>query len=107
MSFIKKIENFVCERCGTRVQGTGYTNHCPVCLWSKHVDVSPGDRQAICGGLMKPVDLYLQNQNWTIIHQCEKCGQQSKNKIASEDDFEAVLKLEKEINEKKVRGNKI
>jgi hypothetical protein len=31
-----------------------YRNHCPACLWSKHVDVQPGDRAATCRGLMRP-----------------------------------------------------
>jgi len=54
--FQKRIEDFVCERCGAFVKGTGYTDHCPECLWSKHVDVNPGDREAECGGLMEHVD---------------------------------------------------
>ena len=53
-SFQRRIENFVCEHCGEKVIGDGYTNHCPKCLWSKHVDVNPGDRMAHCGGMMKP-----------------------------------------------------
>ena len=28
------------------MKGNGYTNHCPKCLWSKHVDINPGDRGA-------------------------------------------------------------
>ncbi|MEK7061411.1 MAG: RNHCP domain-containing protein, partial [Patescibacteria group bacterium] len=45
MSFVKKIEDFVCKVCGTKVKGTGYTNHCPNCLYSLHVDEEvPGDR---------------------------------------------------------------
>jgi len=49
--FQKKKEDFKCEKCGREVIGTGYTNHCPDCLWSKHVDVNPGDRQSKCLGL--------------------------------------------------------
>ena len=45
MRFIRREENFVCEVCGAKVKGTGYTNHCPQYLWSKHVDkLIPGDR---------------------------------------------------------------
>lgn len=103
MSFIKKTEDFICEHCGQKVQGTGYTNHCPKCLWSKHVDISPGDRQSDCGGGMKPVDIYYQSGDWLVIHWCEKCGEKSKNKITPDDDFDEVVRLEKEINEKKVK----
>ena len=54
--FIKVKEDFVCEHCGAEVKGDGYTNHCPKCLWSKHVDVHPGDRAAECGGMMALFD---------------------------------------------------
>jgi len=37
--FSKKVENFTCEACGNKVKGSGYTDHCPNCLYSKHVDV--------------------------------------------------------------------
>lgn len=37
-NFTRVIEDFICENCGTEVKGNGYTNHCPKCLWSKHVD---------------------------------------------------------------------
>jgi len=52
--FQRQKEDFVCGECGTTVSGTGYTNHCPQCLWSMHVDVNPGDRAAACGGMMEP-----------------------------------------------------
>ena len=53
--FNRKKENFVCENCGEKVEGNGYTNHCPNCLWSKHVDINPGDRAETCHGLLKPI----------------------------------------------------
>ena len=53
--FQRTIEDFTCEQCNFAVKGNGYTNHCPKCLWSKHVDVNPGDRAATCGGLMEPI----------------------------------------------------
>ena len=46
-------EDFECGNCGHEIEGNGYTNHCTACLWSKHVDVNPGDRAADCHGLMK------------------------------------------------------
>ena len=52
-TFIRKTEDFICEHCGREVRGNGYTNHCPYCLWSKHVDINPGDRAAGCGGLKR------------------------------------------------------
>ncbi|HYC79501.1 MAG TPA: RNHCP domain-containing protein, partial [Candidatus Binatia bacterium] len=53
--FQRTPENFVCENCGTKVSGNGYTNHCPNCLYSKHVDNNPGDRLNKCHGLMEPI----------------------------------------------------
>ena len=41
LKFKRKKENFVCENCGAEVKGDGFTNHCPKCLYSKHVDIFP------------------------------------------------------------------
>ncbi|WP_420871372.1 RNHCP domain-containing protein [Lysinibacillus xylanilyticus] len=32
-----------------------FRNHCPKCLFSKHVDTVPGDRASTCKGLMRPI----------------------------------------------------
>lgn len=103
MVFIRKSEDFICEKCGFSVLGTGYTNHCPKCLYSKHVDVDPGDRGESCGGLMVPDDLYYKTGKWIIRHRCESCGFTRNDKIREEDDFEKVLELEKKINDKKIK----
>lgn len=46
-NFTEIDEEFICEHCGQHVPKLGYScrNHCPYCLYSKHVDVNPGDRQ--------------------------------------------------------------
>jgi rubrerythrin len=93
--FQRKIEDFVCEHCGKEVVGNGYTNHCPHCLYSKHVDVNPGDREEDCGGLMEPIDLELKYGKYSIVHRCKKCGFTRKNKVCDEDNYEAVLELAK------------
>jgi len=90
--FIKKKEDFVCEICEFEVKGTGYTNHCPKCLWSKHLDEEvPGDRASNCGGLMMPVGIDQKKGEFVIIHRCQKCGKGTKNKISRNDDFEKIL----------------
>jgi rubrerythrin len=94
-SFQRNIEDFICEKCGFSVKGNGYTNHCPKCLWSKHVDVNPGDREAICGGMMEPVNVEIKGGESIILHKCEKCGFERKNKVAKEDNFDAVLRIGK------------
>lgn len=98
MAFIRKIENFRCENCGTEVEGNGYTNHCPKCLWSKHVDLDPGDRSSGCGGMMKPVQAEENGGEWSIIQRCEKCGFERKNKINTEDNFDELIHISKRIN---------
>ena len=90
--FQRKIEDFVCEYCGQKVNGDGYTNHCPNCLWSKHVDIWPGDRQNKCQGLMEPMEAYFKNGVWHLIHQCQKCGESR------------VIKIKKAIDIKKIQG---
>lgn len=94
--FICKKEDFICKKCKTKVKGNGYTNHCPYCLWSRHVDKElPGDRASECLGLMEPIGIDLKNGKYSIFHRCVKCGKLSKNKIEENDNFEAVLRLVK------------
>lgn len=92
-NFIRRIEDFKCEHCGAQVTGNGYTNHCPRCLWSKHVDISPGDRAANCGGMMEPLNLEGSAAAYRILHRCQACGAEKWNQAASEDDFEKVLEV--------------
>jgi len=91
--FQRKIEDFTCENCGAKVKGNGYTNHCPNCLWSKHVDINPGDRASVCGGLMKPVDIELKKGQHILIQHCLKCGHERKNKITEEDNTEKIIEI--------------
>lgn len=91
--FQKNIEDFVCKNCGTIVKGTGYTNHCPKCLFSKHVDTNPGDRAHYCQGLMEPIRIENKGKEYSIVHKCLSCGEERKNKVQDNDDFEEVLKI--------------
>jgi hypothetical protein len=91
--FQRRKEDFVCENCGFQVTGSGYTNHCPKCLYSKHVDINPGDRAEICGGLMSPIGIEQNHGEYTILHKCTKCGLRRRNKTVSEDDFNLIIKL--------------
>lgn len=91
--FTRTIEDFTCGHCGNFVKGNGYTNHCPKCLYSRHVDINPGDRQADCHGLMAPVGLEIKSAEYLIIQRCEKCGHERKNHAVPEDDFDEILKL--------------
>ena len=91
--FIKNKENFICQNCGTFVAGNGYTNHCPHCLFSKHVDINPGDRASDCGGLMEPIGIVNKNGKTQIIHRCLKCGHHKVNKISSQDNQDLIAQL--------------
>jgi hypothetical protein len=89
--FIRMKENFRCENCGNEVIGDGFTNHCPWCLFGKHVDVNPGDRANPCGGLMEPVSVESKGSSYVIVHRCTKCGVETKNRSAQNDSSEAIL----------------
>jgi hypothetical protein len=95
--FQRTIEDFTCEQCGKKVTGNGYTNHCPYCLWCKHVDNNPGDRAAICHGLMEPIGLILANKSQMIVHHCLVCGKIIKNKVAQNDNQTVIIELSRKI----------
>jgi len=92
LKFKKNKEDFTCEKCGFFVKGSGYTNHCPKCLWSKHVDIYPGDRANECGGMMKPVKLVSEKGEFILTNKCDKCGGEKRNKTSPDDNLDAVLK---------------
>lgn len=94
--FKRVVEDFVCEHCGFEVKGSGYTNHCPKCLWSKHVDVFPGDREEVCKGLMKPIRSEQIEGDWYVIQKCEKCSREWKNRLVEGDNFDVLVELSKE-----------
>jgi DNA-directed RNA polymerase subunit RPC12/RpoP len=91
--FTRTTEDFDCLVCGTPVRGDGYTNHCPRCLWSRHVDVQPGDREAGCGGLMRPVGVEARAHDTVLTHVCERCGHRRRNRASPVDDQQALLRL--------------
>ena len=91
--FQRKIEDFTCEKCDTKVKGNGFTNHCPKCLWSKHLDVNPGDREEKCGGLMAPVGILKKSDDYFITHQCQKCGFERQKKLEKTDNFDTLISL--------------
>ena len=79
---------FTCAVCGATVlplEG-GFRNHCPVCLWSRHVDRVPGDRGDTCLGSMEPVELQgSPSGGWYIVHRCTRCGAVRRNHTAEKD----------------------
>ena len=94
-TFTRTKEDFVCEHCGKHVAGDGYTNHCPSCLYAKHVDVHPGDRAEVCQGLMEPIGYERVDGRERLTHRCLTCGLVRKNRVQERDDFEAVIAIAK------------
>ena len=92
-NFIRTNEDFTCENCGYKVTGTGYTNHCLKCLYSKHVDNVPGDRANPCKGLMAPVGVEFKGGRYDLIHKCLQCGATKINQVSPEDDFDKIVQL--------------
>ena len=92
---------FVCEHCGMPVlpvTNGSYRNHCPFCLYSKHTDNFPGDRQCMCHGLMKPIGItYTEKKGMQIIHRCLFCGAVRRNRRAEwtvqNDDIQVIITL--------------
>lgn len=97
--FQKRKENFICEKCQTEVIGNGFTNHCPKCLYSKHVDINPGDRAEGCLGLMEPIKIEKNKKGFVIIHECQKCKILKPNRVEEQDDFDAVIAVVKKTHE--------
>ncbi|MDP9295571.1 MAG: RNHCP domain-containing protein, partial [Actinomycetota bacterium] len=71
--------SFTCGRCGLSVPmhapGSAHRNHCPNCLWSRHLDDDPGDRDADCGSLMEPIAITVRGDGeWVLVHRCGGCS---------------------------------
>lgn len=101
-NFIEIDEGFICENCNREVKPLGYScrNHCPYCLFSKHVDKNPGDRQESCHGKLEPIKVEISSKKgYVIIHRCQKCGEKRKNIVAKDDNMDLVIKLTANIIE--------
>ena len=109
MSTVKKFqrrkEDFTCMNCKVEIKGDGFTNHCPECFYSRHVDIFPGDRLEACRGSMMPIDIEVnKSMKYTIIHRCETCGEVSKDKFREKtDNFDGLLKVVEKVNKEKLK----
>jgi len=97
----EKKGSFKCSHCDHMIpineqMGTQNRNHCPDCLWSKHLDIKPGDRKSDCHGGMEPIALTFKNSNSgtvgeiMIVHSCCSCGTIDVNRIAADDNVYAI-----------------
>lgn len=96
---------FTCLHCGCEVLplvSGGFRSHCPECLWSRHVDEIPGDRESPCGGLMKPVGVEKVHDTWYVVHHCRECGFQRRSRLSLEDgrqsdNWETVIAISRRL----------
>lgn len=104
---------FDCNHCRNWVtindaMGTHNRNHCPHCLWSKHVDdTTPGDRKSDCQQGMHPIALTFRGESadkyatrdsqllgeLMLVHECVRGDIIRINRIAADDNQEALLEV--------------
>ena len=107
----EELPSFKCAHCRALVpineeMGTKHRNHCPSCLWSKHVDdKTSGDRASDCGGSMNPFGITLKREgidkftgapkygDVMLVHECTACGKHSINRIAADDTDKTILQV--------------
>lgn len=100
--------DFRCGHCHAFVSsahmlaGVNNRNHCPYCLWSCHLDwFAAGDRLSACKAPMKPIGLTMkksrnkyrleQRGELMLVHECTECKALSINRIAADDEPEAIM----------------
>ena len=103
-------KDFKCLHChfyvsaNTFIAGVNNRNHCPYCLWSRHMDLfEAGDRLAVCKAEMKPIGLTLKRTRkkygkatygeLMLIHQCSDCEKISINRIAADDNVGLIYEI--------------
>jgi len=91
--------SFRCVRCGLDVPldapGTAHRNHCPTCLWSRHVDDDvPGDRASDCRASMEPIAIHVRGDGeWVLVHRCTACGEVHLNRCAGDDNPLVLVRI--------------
>jgi hypothetical protein len=109
MSRPQSFGDFRCTHCGHIVSsahllsGVNNRNHCPYCLWSRHLDLySAGDRLSACKAPMQPLALTAKRSRnkygrgrgeLMLVHLCTDCGDISLNRIAADDDASTLLEV--------------
>ena len=99
VGFITINEGFICNACGASVPPAKSTcrNHCNICLASMHVDERlPGDRASLCTALMTAIRTEGTDPDRLILtHKCTACGKIQRNKVAQDDNRDAIFSLMK------------
>jgi hypothetical protein len=90
--------------CQPAIAGVQNRNHCPYCLWSRHLDWRvAGDRLAGCRATMQPVGLTTKHSRnkyagerdgeLMLIHRCTVCAKIAINRIAADDSAPAIFEM--------------
>lgn len=94
--FLKNDNEFICVNCNKKVEKLKYTSrdHCNHCLYSMHVDITPGDRENTCKGVLVPVNVELNSKKGeVIVYKCQKCGAIVRNIVANDDNRDEIYKI--------------
>jgi hypothetical protein len=102
-------DSFLCKHCHALVStasflsGVQNRNHCPYCLWSRHLDLfAAGDRLSACKAPMRPIGLTFKstpkkygsgNGELMLIHVCTECESLSINRVAADDDLQTIYRV--------------
>lgn len=91
-------DSFRCVHCGLDIPldapGTAHRNHCPTCLWSRHVDDVPGDRAADCHAGMEPIAIHVRGDGeWVLVHRCTNCHTVHLNRCAGDDNPLVLVRI--------------
>jgi hypothetical protein len=103
-------QGFTCRHCALYVpcdpalSGVQNRNHCPYCLWSRHLDWRiAGDRLAGCRAAMQPIGLTIKRSRnkyagardgeLMLIHRCTICAKVAINRIAADDSAAAIMQI--------------
>lgn len=96
--FIKNDNEFICLNCSKKVEKLVYSSrdHCNHCLYSIHVDITPGDRANDCKGILIPQNVEISSKKGeVIVYKCSKCGKIIKNIVAKDDSREVIYNIVK------------
>jgi len=99
--------DFQCAHCSAPVSsarflsGVHNRNHCPYCLWSRHLDLyKAGDRLSACKEPTQPIALTTKRSRkkyggtggeLMLVHLCTGCEDFSINRIAADDDTGMIM----------------
>jgi hypothetical protein len=80
---------------GPTISGGRHRNHCPLCLYSRHVDDKRmGDRASECRALMAPIGYFFRPKGeQVVVHRCLGCGFERHNRVAADDSFLVLAEL--------------